>query len=144
MEAVKIMLLALIMLVFSIEDIFTKRIMAGHLIACIPAVAFCAWINICLGQITISGMVLGLIPGILMLAAAGITGQVGTGDAVICMMLGIMMGIRGVIAALAGSMFLLDTVVMTGMAAGKVNRKTVVPYIPFLSAGTVIALVWVH
>lgn len=140
METVKIILLILIMMVFSIEDIFTKKIIGGHLLACIPAIAFCVWINISYGQITIPGMLIGLIPGVLMLAAAGITGQIGTGDAVICMMMGMIIGIKGLLAALLSSMFFLDTVVMVGMVMGKVNRKTVMPFIPFLSAGSVVAV----
>ena len=80
--------------------------------------------------------VLGTIPGaVLMLISVASRGQIGMADAVLIMIMGACIGIGRVISVISISFMAIAAVSMVMLIAGKLNRKSTLPYIPFVLLG---------
>lgn len=82
----------------------------------------------------------GLIPGVILLAAAFATGKAGTADGMIVMLLGVFMGYEGCMAAALSGLLLLSLFSGILLMLRRVKRNTKIPFIPFLTAGWLLAL----
>lgn len=82
----------------------------------------------------------GLIPGIILLAAAAATGKAGPADGMIVMLLGVLTGYEGCMAAALSGLFLLSLFSGILLALRRVKRNTKIPFVPFLAAGWLITV----
>lgn len=74
-------------------------------------------------------------PGLLLLLLARITGEnIGYGDGISVLLVGGMAGIRNCIGALCVSLLLLSLVALVLLVIKRADRKTKIPYLPFLFA----------
>lgn len=74
------------------------------------------------------------LPGLLMLAAAWLTGKVGYGDGCILMITGCILGSRKMAAVFAVSLFLTDLLAAALLLLHKKGKNDKLPYLPFLTA----------
>lgn len=81
-----------------------------------------------------------LVPGIVLLAVAYVTGKAGMADGMILMPLGILSGYERCLAASLGGLFLLSFFCGILLVLRRVKRDTQIPYIPFLTLGWLIVL----
>lgn len=77
----------------------------------------------------------GLIPGMCMLLISFASNQsVGYGDGLTILMLGLLVGFKLCVGILCLSLFLISIYSIVLLIIKKANRKTTIPYIPFLLA----------
>ena len=80
--------------------------------------------------------VTGMIPGIVfMIISFASRGQLGQADAGVLICLGLCIGINGAIAVISVSLTLIAFTAMIMLLTGKFNRKSTLPYIPFVLLG---------
>lgn len=81
----------------------------------------------------------GMLPGILLLAAAFFTGKAGYGDGIVLLALGAVSKGRG--ALLLGiSLIFMSMASVVLLALRKVDRDTKIPYLPFLTAAWLLVM----
>ena len=80
----------------------------------------------------------GMIPGAVLLLLALGTQKAGWADGVILMFLGSAMGFRQCILATTLSLLLVSVLSAVLLILKKANKKTAIPYVPFLSIGFVL------
>lgn len=76
---------------------------------------------------------LGIIPGILMLAVAGLTGKVGCGDGVVLLNIGLLTDYKSCILLLCFSMLFMSVFSIGMLSLKRVGKDTRLPYLPFLA-----------
>ena len=76
-----------------------------------------------------------LIPGLILLAVALVTGKAGQADGIILMLLGIFMGYEGCVAASLGGLFLISLFSGILLMLHRVKKDTKIPFVPFLAMG---------
>lgn len=85
---------------------------------------------------------LSLLPGIIFIGLGWLSKwQIGIGDGVIILIMGLWLGIRETVAVLLMGMFLCSIVCGGLLLVRKVGRKTKVPFVPFLWAAYLIGRV---
>lgn len=82
-----------------------------------------------------------LLPGLILLAVAHITGKAGRADGVILMLAGILMGYENCVVAAMGGLFLIALFSAVLLMLRRAGKNTRIPFVPFLAAGWLIA-VW--
>lgn len=82
----------------------------------------------------------GLLPGLVMLTVAAATGKAGVADGVIMLLMGILAGSEVCVEASLGGLFLLALVSGVLLALRKAKRDTRIPFVPFLTAGWLLAV----
>ena len=80
----------------------------------------------------------GMIPGAVLLLLALGTQKAGWADGVILMFLGSVMGFRQCILATMFSLLLISVLSAVLLILKKANKRTAIPYVPFLSIGFVL------
>lgn len=131
------------LLALSIMDIRERKISIAWLAA--GAVAVCGVLlleKIAFGTDGEELMVrslLGVIPGIFLLAVARLTGKAGYGDGLVLILLGIGFGYLFCVVLLCLSLFLLSLCSVVLLLCRRVNGNTPMPYLPFLTAAYVCA-----
>ena len=84
----------------------------------------------------------GLIPGLVCLFLAYVSReQIGFGDGWIIMLLGIILGLKTVLAVLFMALSVLTMIAIALLILKKVTRKTTLPFIPFLFIGFILTLI---
>lgn len=132
------------MLVFLIVgaalDIRVKQVPVGYLLVGTCAVILYQAVE---GRQSWYLWILGMATGVVFLLFSKCSKEsIGYGDSWMILNLGIFMGLWKILAVL-GTAFLCSTVVaVTGMIAGKWDRKTRIPFYPFLVAGYLGAMIW--
>ena len=81
---------------------------------------------------------IGLIPGVVLLAVAMLSHGIGIADVIIVFIVGISIRIAGVIAVLTISFMLMAVVSGVMLVIGKLGRKSTLPYIPFAFIGYIL------
>ena len=76
---------------------------------------------------------LGMIPGVALLAVARLTEKMGYGDGIVLMMIGGMTGYRGSLVVLCLGSFLASLLCVALLAIRKVKKHSRIPYVPFLT-----------
>jgi len=134
----------LVMLVFlgigAVWDIRTKQVPAGYLLAgTVGSVMYQAFTGNQLWYL----WVLGIATGGVFLILSKCTGEgIGYGDSWMILNLGIFLGVWKLLCVL-GMAFLCSSVAAgAGLMAKKWNRKTRVPFFPFLTIGYMGAMLW--
>ena len=82
----------------------------------------------------LASALLGVLPGLAMLAVARITGKVGYGDGFVLLNVGLWTDYQTCILALCFSLLLMSGFSIGMLWTKKANRRTRLPYIPFLAA----------
>ena len=121
------------LLILSVMDVLRKEIPMNWLIGGIVFVplGFAAE-----GTGMVLAHVLGLIPGLLfMFISFASHGQVGMADAAVLTVMGASFCLGQVITVIAVSLFTIAFVSMFLLMTGKLNRKSTLPYIPFIALG---------
>lgn len=80
----------------------------------------------------LTGLIAGMLPGIVMILVARLTGQMGYADGVVLTMIGTICGYWNTFLLLCGSLLLLCALSVIMLLFGKADRNTKMPYIPFL------------
>lgn len=79
-------------------------------------------------------ILLGALPGILLLGTAFATKKAGYGDGIVLLFLGMMLGGGKSLLLFGLSLFLISICSLILLALGKAGRNTGIPFLPFLSA----------
>lgn len=79
-----------------------------------------------------------LLPGAFLLAVSWITGQVGSGDGILLLILGLALGWTECIFIFFISLFLASIVSVVLLLFHKVKRNARIPFIPFMTAASLI------
>lgn len=85
------------------------------------------------GKILWTDMLLGLMPGVLLLVIAWLSGKAGYADGVVLIELGVCLGYRESVLLFGFSLLLLSVVSVTLLFLRKVRKDTKMPYLPFLA-----------
>ena len=89
----------------------------------------------------ISDNAIGLIPGAVFLLLSYVSrGQVGIGDGILILILGAALGIGEIVILLTAALLLIALFSGIMLVCGKLKRKSTLPFIPFVFAGYVIAV----
>lgn len=86
-----------------------------------------------LGEMNRWEILLGVIPGVLLLAVAWLTGKAGCADGVVLMELGLCLGYRESLFLFGFGLLLLSIVSVILLLLRKVKKDTRMPYLPFLA-----------
>lgn len=128
-------LVLLYLLLLSVFDIREKKISLFWLATGGAASLLLAVCWIAAGESTWMRVLLGMLPGLLMLGVAWLTRKVGCGDGLLLMQLGMLVGYRASVFILGISLCLsalFSAAILFGKKAGGQSRFA---YIPFLAAG---------
>ena len=84
----------------------------------------------------ISGYLLSMIPGVVFLVISYLSrGQLGQADAGVLICVGLCIGFEAVIVVISVSLISIALFSMVMLIVGKLNRKSTLPYIPFVLLG---------
>ncbi len=138
----KTILVFVYLLVLSIYDVRERKVplvllAAGGCAAVLGGI--CSGLT---GAVSWLQLLLGVLPGVFLLAVAWITRKAGYADGIVLLLLGVLEGYQQGVVLLCVSLLLLSCVVMLLLLLRKVGRNTEMPYIPFL-AGTYFLLLFV-
>lgn len=124
---------------FAVYDMKTKTIPVAAVIA--AAVAVLVY-RICIGT-GVAELVLGLVPGAVVLVLAFATGEsIGTGDGLVLCLLGLFCGWRQCVAVFGMALLLSAFFAATLLVCRKAGRKTEIPFLPGLFGGYVLFFLW--
>lgn len=125
-----------------IRDLRTRTVPAAWLAAGGLCALLVAGSRIRGGEISIWNPLLGLSPGVLLLALSWLTEQqIGMADGIAACIIGVMLGSPAVYLALTVALLLSSGCGMVLLAAHRANRRTRLPWLPFLAAGVVVTAV---
>ncbi len=111
-----------------------------HTVSAVPiAVALCIEAAAGLMQRGLSQVIIALIPGVLILLLSFFKGAgIGAGDGLIAMITGISLGIEAELISLYFSFILSSIFALLIIALKKGNKRTEIPFVPFMAAGFLI------
>lgn len=135
---IKVIIVVLGLLIFSLFDIKFKRIPAALLlICCFFAIGYAIY-SLYHHETTISEYGIALFPGVICLLAAFATGNLGVGDGCLFIVLGVVIGPADCIKVFCISMFLAGIASIILLVSKKAGKKTSIPYVPFITAAVVL------
>jgi prepilin signal peptidase PulO-like enzyme (type II secretory pathway) len=129
------------LLVLTVFDLKWKLVpieillVSGVLIACIQLLLGVSWIELALGVLVGAGSL-----GAIVLLSRG--RMMGEGDPFVGALMGVTLGFPLTMFGIFSAFMIGGTVATALLIQGKVGRKTQVPFVPFLTVGTLIALWW--
>ena len=133
----KWLIVIMVMMPQTITDIKKKKIILSLTAVCMAAGVA---IRLYEGELWKPETALCLLPGILVIALAYISqGGIGHGDGLLILSLGMLLGITGLIQLLTISLIAAGLFSLVLLITGKAGKKTAIPFVPFLFAGTVTA-----
>lgn len=127
----------MLLVYLSYEDIRTHKISTWVLLAgLVLAIVFLVWGRVLpVGEYLTGGAL-----GISFIALSMLSKEIGMGDGVVLMILGLMVGIRHLIGILFVALVLCATVAAVLCLLGKAKRKSRLPFVPFLLGGFLITI----
>lgn len=131
----KVTILLLYLLILSVYDIRSRRVPVLLLIIGCVGVLMNFVCELIAGQQTLLQPILGMIPGILFLVIAWLSGKAGYADGIILIWIGILCGYRDSLLVFGAGLMMASTISIILLMLQKVNRQTRIPFIPFLAAG---------
>lgn len=130
-------LLLVFLVAMSVQD--WRRRAIGIRLPCVMAAAGAAWLagRACAEGTTVEKLVLelglALLPGIFFWLVAAATGQMGYGDGLVVAVVGLWCGLWKCLFAVGISFFLMALFAAGMLILHRANRRTRVPYVPFLT-----------
>lgn len=132
MTALKIFF-SLYLLVLAAADIRKRELSGWSIAAGAIFVPVALLIN---PEYSVWDCLLGIIPGVIFIITSVVTkGQIGMADAVLLVIIGLVKGLSGCIVILSAALVLVAVFSGILLVLGRANRKTSVPFIPFLFLG---------
>lgn len=128
------------LLPISIMDTKSKRVPVWMLWAGAVAAAGALLYEGIIGGLNVWQVCRALIPGLILLAIAFVTGKAGPADGIILMLLGIFMGYEGCMAASLGGLFLISLFSGILLMLHRVKKDTKIPFVPFLAMGWLVVV----
>ena len=131
----KLALTALWLIAMSLFDLFEKRVPVWLLtIGGIPAIvtAMFTYRN---GTGSLSQLLFGMLPGVLLLVVAAVTRKAGWADGIVLLIMGLLTGLWECMVCFMVSLIAMSAVSLPLLVLRKVGKNTTLPYIPFLCAG---------
>ena len=127
-------IMGLYLLILAIDDMLNKSI--GYCLLAAGAVPIAVSFIPGMTETAMWQRAAGLMLGLLLIVIAKLTKEkIGYGDGIVLSEAGVILGIGGVCKILTVSLFLLLFHSMAMLARGRLNRKSRVPFMPFLFAG---------
>lgn len=119
----------------SVEDIRKKSLPVPGIAAGLLFVPFFV-ITEGASNITLLDNLKGMIPGGLLIFISFLSrGQIGIGDGAVVLITGVAIGIGNIVIVLTGALLLISVFSMLMLLLGKLNRKSTLPFVPFVFAG---------
>lgn len=137
----KFALTALWLIAMSIFDLLEKRVPVWLLVTGgIPAIvaAMYAYMK---GMGSLSQILFGMLPGVLLLAVAAVTRKAGWADGIVLLIMGLLTDLWECMAYFMISLLAMSIVSLLLLILRKVGKNATLPYIPFLCAGYFIRVV---
>jgi len=126
------------LLVLSIIDIKNRELSLG---AITMGIIFAPVFYLLKDDASVFANLLGLIPGSILLLLSYITrGQIGPADALLTIVIGATVGIADCIVIVGSALFLVAPVSGVMLVCKRFDRKSRLPFVPFLFAGAVFVL----
>lgn len=117
----------------SLQDIREKRLPVKMLVF---SGGLFFLVSLVSGELFNEGRLLALMPGMAALVLAFLTReQIGYGDGACLVVLGLLVSAERLIGAIAGGLFLISACSILLLVRKKANRKTTLPFMPFLTVG---------
>lgn len=91
------------------------------------------------GETNILKLCRAFVPGAVFLVIAAATGKAGTADGIILIIMGVLEGYEGCLTACLGGLILISLFSAGLLMTKRVKRNTKIPFVPFLTAGWLIA-----
>lgn len=133
MKIIKIMGIMAFLILCSIQDIREKRLSVKMLV--VSSLLF-SGMSLIFEEIPIEKRLYNILPGMSAFLLAFLTKeQIGYGDAACLVVLGILVSAGCLSGAIMAGLILLSICSIILLAWKKANRKTTLPFLPFLSAG---------
>ena len=124
----------------SIQDIREKRLSVKMLV--VAGLLFLG-MSLVFEEMPIEKRLHNILPGMITFLLAFLTKeQIGYGDAACLVVLGIMVSAGSLFGAVMIGLILLSICSMILLAGKKADRKTTLPFLPFLSAGMLWQIIW--
>ena len=128
-------LLVTVLLPMTLTDIKTKRV-NGYICLVSIFAALAIRVNI-VNEMDIV-LLIDMVPGILMYIISKLTNEkIGSGDALICLFIGAVVGVREVLLVISYAIVLAGIISFVLLIAKRVTKDTEIPFIPFLSIGVI-------
>lgn len=128
------------LITISIVDISTRRIPVWMLIVG-GICAVPAFVEQGSGSLwNCADILMGMLPGVLLLGMGFVTKQVGYGDGLAALILGVVLGSGKSWMLFCVSLFLMAICSILLLALRKAKYKTKIPYLPFLAAGWLLVI----
>ena len=125
--------IAVFLVLCSIQDIREKKLSVKVLVA--AGILFLI-MSLMFDEVSIEKRLCNLLPGMIAFLLVFLTKeQIGCGDAASLVVLGILVSARRLLGAVMGGLLLLSICSMILLAGKKADRKTTLPFLPFLSVG---------
>lgn len=131
----KLALTVLWLIAMSIFDLFEKRVPVWLLAAGgIPTIvsAMYAYMK---GTESLSQILFGMLPGVLLLVVAAVTKKAGWADGIVLLIMGLLTGLWECMACFMVSLIAMSAVSLPLLVLRKLGKNATLPYIPFLCAG---------
>lgn len=122
----------MLLVVLSVEDIRYKAVPVWQVVILGVIALAGSGILVYKKALTFNEMAMGLIPGILMVIIALITGCFGVADGIVLAFIGTFMGVLKTLVILGGAFFIMSLFSVIGLALGKIKLKYQMPFIPFM------------
>ena len=126
---------AIVLVFLSVSDIRTRRIpIAGFIVLCILSVMFRLVSDD--GDTVLLDWIWSILPGLFLIGIGLLSGgKVGIGDGILIMELGIAFGFIRCMYILTGALFLCCLFSIVLLLFHKGNKKTQIPFVPFITLG---------
>lgn len=134
-------LLLFLLVILSIFDCKERQIPAAMLYAGMAAAVIWQFSGGICWQ-TAGTLLLGILPGIFLLLTALITKKAGCGDGMALAVVGAVSGYRQAVFALCMGLLLVSLVSVPLLLLHKVNGRTQIPFLPFLTAAYAVQRIW--
>lgn len=141
-KLVKITGIMVFLVLCSIQDIREKKLSVKMLV--VSGLLFLG-MSLVFEEIPIERRLHNILPGLIAFLLAFLTKeQIGYGDAACLVVLGMLVSADGLFGAVIAGLILLSICSMILLAGKKADRKTTLPFLPFLSAGMLWQIIWNH
>lgn len=139
-KMIKTMGIIVFLVLCSIQDIREKRLSVKMLV--VAGLLFLG-MSLVFEEMPIEKRLHNILPGMITFLLAFLTKeQIGYGDAACLVVLGILVSAGSLFGAVMIGLILLSICSMILLAGKKADRKTTLPFLPFLSAGMLWQIIW--
>ncbi len=127
------LIIMLYLTVLGIKDLKERQIQLTWLAAGAAALTSMGIYRCIQGELSWVGMLTGMIPGILLLLMARLSGKAGYADGIVLLELGLCLGYRESMFLFCLALLLLSAVSVILLLLGKAHRHTKMPYLSFVA-----------